>query len=129
MSDPAGASNLAVAAPAGLSTGMEAPIMTSEPARIRRGRRDGAMTTEPVPWPVCWRIHQDDAAQFASEKKHCETRKCREPVAMVTWRYWRSSAVGRLLLSEHLVCVQHGREFAGRHGIDLEPAPAKRSLR
>ena len=87
------------------------------------------MTTEPVPWPVCWRIHPDDAARFAAEGKHCDRRGCRELIAMVTWRYWRSAAVGRVLLAEHLVCVQHGREFAGRHGIDIEPAPAKRSLR
>jgi hypothetical protein len=46
---------------------------------------------------VCWRIHADDAAQFAADGRHCETR--------------------------------HGREFAGRHGIDLEPAPPERSQR
>jgi hypothetical protein len=48
---------------------------------------------------------------------------------MVTWRYWRSRTVGRVLVAEHLVCVLHGREFADRHGIDLEPEPPERSTR
>ena len=84
---------------------------------------------EPVPWPVCWRIHPDDAAQLAAQGKHCETRRCRSPIAMVTWRYWRSAAAGRVLVAEHEVCVRHGREFAGRHGIEIEPEPPERSLR
>ena len=88
-----------------------------------------AAPMEPVPWPVCWRIHPDDAAREAARGKHCETRRCREPIAMVTWRYWRSAAAGRVLVAEHEVCVQHGREFAERHGIDVEAAPPERSLR
>ena len=91
--------------------------------RFHRDEETAALKRQKVPWPVCWRIHADDAARFAAEKKHCETRKCREPVAMVTWRWWRSTADMRVLLAEHLVCVQHGREFAGRHGIEIEPSP------
>ena len=82
-----------------------------------------------VPWPVCWRIHPADVAEFAAKGKHCETRRCREPIAMATWRYWKSTWAARVLLAEHLVCVQHGRAFAERHGIDIEPAPAEGSLR
>jgi hypothetical protein len=74
---------------------------------------------EPVPWPVCW---------LAAEGRHCETRRCRGPIAMATWRYWRSAAAGRVLVAEHEVCVQHGRAFAERHGIDIEPAPDRPSL-
>lgn len=109
--------------------------MTTSPGgdamTIRFPRDDEAalLKREKVPWPVCWRIRPDDAARLAAEKKHCETRKCREPVAMVTWRYWRSTADMRVLLAEHLVCVQHGRAFAERHQIDLEPEPPERSLR
>jgi hypothetical protein len=84
---------------------------------------------EPAPWPVCWRIHPDDAAQFATQGKHCETRRCRNPIAMVTWRWWRSAAAGRVLVAEHEVCVQHGREFAERHGIEIEPAPEHEARR
>jgi hypothetical protein len=109
--------------------------MTTSPGgdamSVRFPRDDDAdrLKREPVPWPRCWRIHPDDAAQLAAEGKHCETRKCHEPVAMTTWRWWRSTEVGKTLLSEHLVCVQHGRAFAERHQIDLEPAPPERSLR
>jgi hypothetical protein len=85
------------------------------------------VNTTPLPCPVCWRIHPDDAARFAAEGKHCETRRCRNPIAMVTWRYWRSAAAGRVLVVEHLVCVQHGREFADRHGIEIEPHPPEPS--
>ena len=83
----------------------------------------------PVPWPVCWRLHPDDVTRLAAEGQHCETRRCRNPIAIVTWRYWRSTAAGRVLLAEHAVCVQHGRAFAERHGIEIEPPPAERSLR
>ena len=76
-----------------------------------------------VPWPVCWRIHPADVAEFAAKGKHCETRRCREPIVMATWRYWKSTWAARVLLAEHLVCVQHGREFAERHGIEIEPPP------
>jgi hypothetical protein len=83
----------------------------------------------PVPWPVCWRIHAADAARFTEEGKHCDARRCREPIAMATWRYWQSTAAGRVLLAEHVVCVQHGRAFAERHGIEIEPPPAEPSRR
>ena len=105
--------------------------MTTSPggdAMTVRFPRDGeadSLERQPVPWPVCWRISPDTAARLTAEGKHCETRKCREPVAMTTWRWWRSAEVGRVLLAEHLVCVQHGRGFAERHGIDIDP-PSER---
>lgn len=88
---------------------------------VRFPRED--LKREPVPWPRAWRIYPGDVAAFAAEGKHCETRRCREPVAIVTWRYWRSSAAQRVLLAEHLACVGHGRAFAERHGIEIEAAP------
>ena len=84
---------------------------------------------EPVPRPVCWRIHAGDAARFTEEGKHCDARQRREPIAMATWRYRRSTAAGRVLLAEHMVCVQHGRAFAERHGIEIEPPPDEPSRR
>jgi hypothetical protein len=100
-------------------------------ARFRRDDEAALLKRETVPWPVAWRIHPDDAARFAAEGEHCDRRRCREPIIICTWRYWRSSAAGRVLVAEHFVCVEHGREFAGRHGIDLEPEPPapERSLR
>jgi hypothetical protein len=109
--------------------------MTTEPGgdamavRFPRGDEAGRLKRAEVPWPVCWRIHPDDAARFAADRKHCETRRCRNPIAMVTWRYWRSKEARRVLVAEHFVCVQHGREFAERHGIDVEPEPPERSTR
>jgi hypothetical protein len=97
-------------------------------AKFRQDDELARLKQENVPWPRCWRIHPDDATRFAAAGWHCETRKCWEPVAMTTWRWWRSAEAGRVLLTEHLVCVQHGREFAERHGIDLEPAPDRPSL-
>ena len=82
-----------------------------------------------VPWPICWRINPADVAELAAKGRHCETRRCRGPITMATWRYWRSTVAARVLLSEHLVCTDHGRAFAERHGIEIEPAPAEGSLR
>ena len=73
--------------------------------------------------PIAWRLHADDAARFAAERKHCETRRCRNPVSAVTWRWWRSAEAGRVLLTEHMVCDQHVREFASRHHLEIEPPP------
>ena len=80
------------------------------------------MAAGPVSRPQAWRIRPSEAARFAAEGKRCETRKCREPVAIVTWRWWRSAAAGRVLVSEHQVCEQHGTEFAARHHIGVDPA-------
>jgi hypothetical protein len=77
----------------------------------------------PLPRPVVWRLHPDDAAEFAAKGKHCEHRGCRDPQAVNTWRYWRSTEVGRVLLAEHQVCDQHGQEFATRHHIEIQPPP------
>jgi hypothetical protein len=77
----------------------------------------------PVVRPQAWRIRPDEAARFAAEGKRCETRKCRKPVAIVTWRWWKSSKDdGRLLIAEHLVCEGHGTQFAARHHIGVDPA-------
>jgi hypothetical protein len=74
-------------------------------------------------------VHPDDAARFAERGEHCDARRCREPIAIVTWRYFWSAAAGRVLVAEHFRCEEHGREFAGRHRIEIEPAPPERSTR
>jgi hypothetical protein len=81
----------------------------------------------PVPGPVAWRLHPDDAARAAAGGKHCEARRCPNPTAVVTWRYWRSAAAGRVLVAEHEVCDEHGQEFAARHHIEIEPPPPEPS--
>jgi hypothetical protein len=68
--------------------------------------------------PVAWRIHPDDAARFAAERKHCEgrrgTSRCKDPIAIVTWRWYRSAEAGRVLVVERFLCDEHGQEFAAR---------------
>jgi hypothetical protein len=81
---------------------------------------------EPVRRPIAWQLHPDDMAWFFAAGKHCEARrprKCRRFVTVVTWRWWRSAVSGRVVLSEHVVCTEHGREFARRHGIKIDPPP------
>lgn len=91
------------------------------------GRR--AVGKQPVPRPVAWRVHSDDAARFAAEGQHCQARRCRNPVSVVTWRYWQSAVAGRVLLAEHFVCSAHGQEFATRHHLQIELPPAEPSRR
>ena len=67
-------------------------------------------------------------ARFAAEHKHCETLKCRQPITIVTWRWWRLASAGRVLIGGHFVCDTHGASFAQRHGIEIEPA-AEREIR
>lgn len=77
--------------------------------------------------PVAWRIRP------GIQPGHCQgrrgTRRCQDPVAVVTWRWWRSAEAGRVLLSERFVCDEHGREFAARHRIEIEPFPGERGMR
>ena len=81
--------------------------------------------------PVAWRIHPDDAARFAAEGKHCQgrrgTRRCKDPIAIVAWRWYRSAEAGRVIVVERFFCEEHGRQFADRHGIGIEPSPPERS--
>jgi len=83
--------------------------------------------------PIAWRIHPADAAELAAGGTHCGgrrgTRRCQDPVAVVTWRWWRSAAAARVLVTERFVCEEHGREFAARHRLEIEPRPARRSTR
>ena len=48
-------------------------------------------------------------------------------MTIATWRYWRSTEAGRVLLAEHQVCDEHGQEFATRHHIEVEAPPAEPS--
>ena len=95
--------------------------------RHHRDSAAAALKRLPVRRPIAWRIHPDDVIKFAAERKHCETRRCRNPIAVVTWRYYRSAEVGRVLVAEHFVCDQHGQRFATRHHIEIGPAPAEPS--
>jgi len=77
-----------------------------------------------VPRPIAWTVHAADAAELADRGERCQVRRCRNPVTVVTWRWWRSTEVARVLLAEHLVCTDHGQKFAERHHIEVEPPSA-----
>jgi hypothetical protein len=91
-----------------------------------RGRH--AAGAEPVRRPIAWRVHPDDAARFAAEGQHCQVRRCRNAISVVSWRWWRSAEAGRVLVAEHFICGEHGQQFADRHHIEIEAAPGRRSL-
>jgi hypothetical protein len=80
------------------------------------------MSPAPVNRPQAWRIRPAEITRLAADGKHCETRRCDKPAVIVTWRWWRSAAAGRFLVAEHMVCEQHGAEFAERHHIGVDPA-------
>lgn len=103
-----------------LSTAPGGDAMT---VRFHRDAEAALLKRENVRRPLAWRIHPDDLVRFAAEGKHCETRRCHNPVAVVTWRFWRSTEAGRVLLAEHLVCTGHGQAFADRHHIQIGPPP------
>jgi hypothetical protein len=75
-----------------------------------------------VPRPLAWTLHAADAAELAARGEHCQARTCRKPVVIVTWRWWRSTEVARILLAEHFTCLEHGQQFADRHHVQVEPA-------
>ena len=78
----------------------------------------------PLPRPVARLLHPDEVARCAAEGRHCEHRRCRNPQTVNTWRFRRSTEAGRVLLTEHQVCDEHGQEFATRHHLEIEPTPA-----
>jgi hypothetical protein len=96
--------------------------------RFPRDTDAGRLKQQKVPRPVAWTMPPADTAECSAKGEHCQARRCRNPVAIVTWRWWRSTEVGRVLVAEHFVCVQHGQEFAGRHHIQVEAAPSGRNL-
>jgi hypothetical protein len=95
--------------------------------RYHRDADAALLKREAVRRPIAWTIHPADAAECAAKGEHCHTRRCRKLVAVVTWRWWRSTEAGRVLLAEHLTCIEHGLQFADRHHIEIEPAPAESS--
>lgn len=61
-------------------------------------------------------LTEDERARFGTNE-HCETRRCRQPVAITTGRWFTRK--GRRMVAEHFVCLSHGQEFAARHGIEV----------
>jgi hypothetical protein len=90
-------------------------------ARFHRDAETAALKREKVRRPIAWTLHPADAAEIAGKGEHCQVRRCRNAVSVVTWRWWRSTEVARILLAEHFICTEHGQKFADRHHIQVEP--------
>jgi hypothetical protein len=89
-------------------------------AMIARFHRDAeaAAKREKLRSPGAWYLHQADTDWFTDRRKHCQQRRCRGPVEVVTHRDFRRG--GQVLQAEHFWCRSHGREFASRWGIEVE---------
>jgi hypothetical protein len=88
---------------------------------FRRDTELALLKQAEVPRPIAWTLHPADAAEIAGKGEHCQVRRCRNAVSVVTWRWWRSTEVARILLAEHFICTEHGQKFADRHYIQVEP--------
>jgi hypothetical protein len=73
---------------------------------------------EPLPPPVAWYVHQADTDHFTSQGEHCQARRCRHPIEVVSHRNF--SSAGHVLLAEKFWCRQHGGEFAARWHTKIE---------
>lgn len=106
--------------------------MSSEPGgdamsvRFRRDAEAAALKRERLPLPVAWYVHQADTDWFTDRREHCQQRRCRGPVEVVTHRDFRRN--GQVCRAEHFWCRGHGREFAARWGIVVE-VESERSAR
>jgi hypothetical protein len=96
--------------------------------RFHRDADTARLRREKVRRPIAWRTRpgpMQAAAEFAAQGKHCMgrrgTRRCRGVISVVVWRWWRSAAAGRVLVSERFLCDEHAAEFAARHRIEIEP--------
>ncbi len=106
-----------------------APSGDAMTVRYHRDTETALLKHEDVRRPIAWTIHPDDVVRFAAEGQRCQARRCHNPVTVTTWRWWRSTEAGRVLVAERFVCDQHGQQFAARYHIEIESSPAVPSLR
>jgi hypothetical protein len=78
---------------------------------------------EPSLPPFARYLHPLEAAKFARQGRHCDVRRCSEPVVIYGWYYHRDRDLHRLIGHGRELCTSHGEAFAGRHHLVLEPAP------
>ena len=80
------------------------------------------MKNAPLPPPTARYVPRCDLKKLAHVgQHHCSVRKCRQPIAIVTRRWFRRDGIARA--SERFRCAQHGAEQAARWGITIAPAP------
>jgi hypothetical protein len=78
---------------------------------------------EPLPRPLARHVPADFAVRWTElGHGHCEAPKCREPIAIETWRRYRWH--GQVRSTEHFFCTGHGEAFALRYGIEIGPWPS-----
>lgn len=69
--------------------------------------------------PEARRLTADEAAVLTRRGEHCDARRCRQPVAIVTWRW--ITRRGQQRVYERIVCEAHGQKFARRHNLAVIP--------
>lgn len=52
-------------------------------------------------------------------ERDAQTQRCHEPITVCTWRWWRSSEAGKVLIAGHFRCDQHH--------IEVGPPPGRPS--
>lgn len=80
-----------------------------------------------LPDPFARYLHPAEAAEFAQDGRHCDARRCREPITVYGW--YRRRSGGLRLGHERYLCAGHGADFARRHHLEIEPAPAEADVR
>lgn len=84
------------------------------------------MTAPRLPEPFARNLHPAEIAELARDGQHCDVRRCREPVTIYGWYHRRTG--GQVLGYERFLCNAHGEDFARRHHLTIEPAPAESDL-
>jgi hypothetical protein len=79
--------------------------------------------TAPQLEPFARHLHPAEAAQFARQGRHCDVRRCREPIVIYGFYYRRDRSLGMPLGHGRELCAEHGEAFAARHHLVLKPAP------
>jgi hypothetical protein len=81
------------------------------------------------PEPFGRYLHAAETAEVTHTVRHCEAPRCREPVTVYLLYYpRRSRRDGTPIGQERFLCGPHGIEFAVRHGLLLDAAPAQPTL-
>ena len=75
-----------------------------------------------LPDPFARYLHPAETAELVQDGRHCDIRRCGEPITVYGWYRRRE---GDLRLGhERYLCTGHGADFARRHHLQIEAAPA-----
>lgn len=79
-----------------------------------------------LPDPWARRLRPEETAGQTEMGQRCQAPRCREPVTFYAWYFPRPRRTGVPVIGhERFLCGPHGAEFAARHHLIIEPAPAE----